>query len=45
MRHEDYIDKFGQYANNQASSFASSSTPKALPTDIVLENLFYVSMN
>lgn len=46
MRHEDIINKLGQYANNQASSSASASTPKALPTgrDLYdsLENLFYV---
>lgn len=46
MRHEDYIDKLGQYANNKASSLASAFAPKALPTGRVLsdilENLFYV---
>jgi len=46
MRHEDYIDKLDKYANNQASSSASASRPKAQPTGRVLydslENLFYV---
>lgn len=46
MRHEDYVDKLYQYANNQASSSSSTSSPKALPTGRVLydslENLFYV---
>lgn len=45
VRHEDYIDKLGQYANNQSSSCA----PKALPIGKVLydtlENLFMLSMN
>jgi len=46
MRHKHYVDKLYQYANNQASSSTSSSTPKALPTGRVLydsmEKLFYV---
>ena len=46
MRHEDYVDKLSQYANNQASSSTSASTLKALSTLRVLydilENLFYV---
>ena len=46
MRHEDYVEKLAQYANNQASSSTSASTPKALPTGRILydnlENLFYV---
>ena len=46
MRHIDYVDKLAQYADNRASSSASASAPKALPTGRVLynslENLFYV---
>jgi len=46
MRHIDYVDKLAQYADNQASSSTSTSTPKALPMGRVLydslENLFYV---
>jgi len=46
MRHEDYVDKLAQYANNQASSSAGAFAPKALPTGRVLydslENLFYI---
>jgi len=46
MRHIDYVDKLAQYADNQASSSASASAPKALPTGRLrydsLKNLFYV---
>jgi len=46
MTHIDYVDKSALYADNQTSSSASASAPKALPTGRVLydslENLFYV---
>jgi len=46
MRHIYYVDNLAHYAYNQASSSASASAPKALPTSRVLydslENLFYV---
>ena len=46
MRQDDYINKLYEYANNQASSFVSSSVSKELPTGKVrydsLENIFYV---